>query len=81
VPRLSIHDAKYRRLLARLREAREAAGLDQIEVSRRLRKPLNYCNRLESGERRLQVLDLGDLARLYGKPLRYFMPDTPPENG
>ena len=81
MPRLSIHDTKYRLLLARLREAREAAGLDQIEVSRRLRRPPNYCNRLESGERRLQVLDLGELARLYNRPLRFFLPDTPPDNG
>ncbi|MCK6444952.1 MAG: helix-turn-helix domain-containing protein [Planctomycetes bacterium] len=55
--------------------------MDQIEVSRRLRKPPNYCNRVESGERRLQVLDLGDLARLYNRPLRFFLPDTPSESG
>lgn len=81
VPRLSIHDARYRRLLVRLKEARESAGLAQIEVSRRLRKTANFVNKLELGERRLQVLDLEDLARIYGKPLRYFLPDSPPEKG
>ena len=80
MPRKSIYDAKYRRLLTRLREARLEAGLGQIEVSRRLGYAENFCNRIESGERRLQVLDLADLARLYDKPQRYFLPDTPSED-
>lgn len=66
-------------MLARLREAREDAGLDKIEVSRRLKRAHNFCGRIESGGRWLQILDLADLARLYGKPLRFFLPDTPPE--
>ncbi len=81
MPRPSIHDARYRRLLARLKEARESVGLAQIEASRRLRKTANFVNKLERGERRLQVLDLEDLARIYSKPLRFFLPDSPPEKG
>lgn len=70
----------YKRLCARMKAAREDAGLSQIEASRRLKKPLNFVNRLESGERRLQILDLCVLANLYKKPLRYFLPETPSEN-
>jgi len=81
MPRKSIYDAKYRRLLARLREARKLAGLDQVEVSRKLKYAENFCNRIESGERRLQVVDLASLARLYDLPLRFFLPDTPAEDG
>lgn len=74
MPRPSIHDARYRRLLARLRQAREDAGLAQIEASRRLKRPTNYVNKVESGERRVQVLDLEDLAELYRKPIGFFFP-------
>ncbi len=77
MPRRSSHDVRYRQFLKRLQEAREEAGLTQIAVSRKLGQSSNFCSRLESGERRLQVLDLDELSRLYNRPLRYFLPDTP----
>ena len=80
MPRPSIHDPKYRRLLNRLKAARESAELTQLEASKRLRKPPNYVNRIETGERRIQVLDLGELARIYNKPLRFFLPESPSEH-
>lgn len=77
MPRRSSHDARYRQLLKRLQEARRQAGFTQVAVSQKLGQSPNFCSRLETGERRLQVLDLEDLSRLYARPLRYFLPDTP----
>lgn len=73
MPRRSSHEARYRRILDRLRSAREAAGLKQVEVSERLGQSPNFCSRLESGERKVQILDLVDLAALYGKPVSHFL--------
>jgi len=55
----------YRRFLQRLRAAREGAGLTQVEVARRLRVPQSYVSKCESGERRVDVIELAALARLY----------------
>lgn len=79
MPRRSSHDTRYRQFLKRLQQARVEAGLTQIAVSRTLGQSPNFCSRLESGERRVQVLDLEDLSRLYGRPLRHFLPDSPRE--
>jgi len=49
---------RYRQFLSRLREARTLAGLTQGEVARRLRKPQSFVSKCESGERRVDVVEL-----------------------
>ena len=50
----------YRRLRALLVEARQAAGLRQEDVAKRLRKPQSYVSKVEAGERRLDVVEFLD---------------------
>lgn len=66
------HGPAYRALADRLRQARSEAGLTQQEVARKLGKPQSFISKCETGERRLDLLELGAFARLYGKPLAYF---------
>ena len=61
----SPHNAKYRRLLGALRQARESAGLTQAEVAARLCTYASFVSKCESGERRLDVVELADLCRVY----------------
>lgn len=49
----------YFRLL--LTEAREKAGLRQVEVALRLRRPQSFVSKIESGERRLDVVEFLDI--------------------
>lgn len=72
----SQHSVHYRRLLVRLRRAREQAGLTQGDVARAVGRPQSYVSKCESGERRLDALELLDLARLYGHPLGFFVGET-----
>ena len=69
----SMHTAAYRGFLKRLVAARRAAELTQTDVARALRVPQSQVSRMESGERRVDVIELSDLARLYKKPLSYFV--------
>jgi len=66
------HGPAYAALTTRLRQAREAAGLSQTEAARRLGKPQSFISKCESGQRRLDVLELKTLAELYGKELSFF---------
>ena len=70
---MSVHTAAYRRFLARLRDARLRADLTQAEVARRLRQPQSFVSKCESGERRVDVVELGEFAKLYRKPLAWFV--------
>jgi transcriptional regulator with XRE-family HTH domain len=66
------YQTAYEDFLVRLRSARHDAGLTQEQVARQLGKPQSFVSKIESGERRVDVMELGILARLYGKDLAYF---------
>ena len=70
---MSAHSTAYRRFLVQLREARLKARLTQADVARRLRKPQSFVSKCESGERRVDVVELREFARMYEKPLSWFL--------
>ncbi len=71
----SRYSARYKRFLGRLRAARLQAGLTQVEVAAALRRPQSFISKCESGERRVDVVELEDFARLYRKPVAFFLLD------
>ncbi len=54
----SLSSAKHKNLLEILRQVREEAGLRQIDVAERLNQPQSFVSKYESGERRLDLLEL-----------------------
>ena len=65
---------RYRQFLKRLRAARLEAGLTQIDVARAIGKPQSFVSKCESGERRVDVVELEQFAKVYGKRFSYFLP-------
>lgn len=66
-------DPEQERLATRLREAREYLGLSQEFVAIQLGVPRASISALEAGKRKVSSLELRDLARLYKRPLSYFL--------
>jgi transcriptional regulator with XRE-family HTH domain len=64
---------RYRRFLSRLKQARTNAGLTQVEVAKRLGQPQSFVSKCESGERRVDAVELLEFSRLYRRPLNYFV--------
>ena len=52
----SIFTPEYDRFRLLLIQARKTAGLTQVELAERLRKPQSYVSKFERGERRLDVI-------------------------
>lgn len=71
--RKTIHSKEHKLIKELLRQARLEAGLRQIDVAKKLRTPQSYISRCESGEHRLDVVELKTFAKLYGKPLSFFI--------
>ena len=71
-----IHTLEYRRMLAGLREAREEAGLTQAEVAACFERPQSFVSKCESGERRIDPTELRMFAKLYRKPVSYFLDEA-----
>jgi transcriptional regulator with XRE-family HTH domain len=67
--------AVYDAIVQRLIEARRESGLTQREVSAQIGRAHSFLSKCETGERRVDVLELLQLAKLYKKPLRYFLGD------
>jgi transcriptional regulator with XRE-family HTH domain len=68
----TIYTKEHRKLVARLREARLAAGFTQVQVAKALKRPQSFVAHLESGQRRVDFVELRRFAKLYRKPLSYF---------
>ncbi|MBU0722759.1 helix-turn-helix domain-containing protein [Patescibacteria group bacterium] len=50
----SIYLNEYRKVVKRLQEARTEAGLTQVDVAIKLKKPQSYVSKIERNERRVQ---------------------------
>lgn len=58
----SAFTARYRALKTVLVEARQAAGLTQATLAKRLGRPQSFVSKYERGERRLDVIEFLDVA-------------------
>ncbi len=72
MPRV-IYTKEHNLIVERLKRARLEAGLGQVEVSKKLGKTQSYLSKIESGQRRFDVLQLKEFAKLYKKSLDYFV--------
>jgi len=68
----SIYSKDYRNVIEKLRKARLDAGLKQSEVAQKLKKPQSYVSKIERGERRIDITELKELAKIYKKDITYF---------
>ncbi|MDP1798580.1 MAG: helix-turn-helix transcriptional regulator [Planctomycetaceae bacterium] len=64
---------KYGVLLLALRAARERAGLTQTDVAKRFGAHASFVSKCESGERRIDILELAQFCKLYGVKLAVFL--------
>jgi transcriptional regulator with XRE-family HTH domain len=74
-PRLTARQrAKATRAMARrISEARRESGLTQVAVARAVRLSPSLVSKIERGERRVDPLELGRFARLFGKSIVDFI--------
>jgi len=71
----SIHRKEYAVLIEAVRDARLAAGLTQAQVSRKLGRSQSFISDVETGKRRIDVVELRDIARLAGLSLGKLIAD------
>lgn len=69
----SIHTKEYAYFVERLRKARLEAGLTQVEVAKKLGRPQSHISNVESGQQRVDIIELKRFAKIYGKDINYFV--------
>lgn len=60
------------RLWELLREMRYEAGFKQVDLAARLGRPQSFVSKYETGERRLEVLELREICRVCGTSITAF---------
>ena len=69
----SIYLKEYKKVIERLKKARQESGLKQVEVAEKLGKPQSYISKIEQGERRIDIAELKLIAQIYKKQIDYFL--------
>ena len=69
----STSSPEHERLCNLLREIREDAGLRQVDMAKKLRRPQSFISKYETGERRLDLVELRRVCRALGIPLVDFV--------
>ena len=72
----SVWRTQYDEFRATLVRAREEAGLTQRAAAHALRRTQSFVAKSETGERRVDVIELAQFAGLYQRPITYFLPPS-----
>ncbi|HEX3128466.1 MAG TPA: helix-turn-helix transcriptional regulator [Thermoanaerobaculia bacterium] len=71
-------EADYKEMLKKLRQARQEAGLTIEEAADGFDRPPSFILAVESGERRIDPVELCRFAVLYRKPVTWFLAESGP---
>lgn len=69
----TIYTNEHKNLIKKLKSARLSAKLDQKTAANRLNKSQSYISKMESGQRRVDIVQLKELANVYKKDIKYFL--------
>lgn len=69
----TIYSDEHELLVKQLKKARKEAGLNQEDIAKLLGKTQSYVSKIESGQRRVDVIQLKEFAKIYKKSLDYFI--------
>ena len=70
----TIYSIEHKHIIQQLKKARQESGLEQKKVARLLIKTQSFVSKIESGQRRVDLVQLKEFAKIYNKPLTYFIP-------
>jgi transcriptional regulator with XRE-family HTH domain len=69
----TIFTEAHKELVANLIKARRACDLKQADVAKKLGRTQSYISKIEAGQRRLDIVQLSELAAIYKKRIRDFI--------
>ena len=69
----TIFTKEHKALVERLIKARKEMGLKQEDVAKLLRTTQSYVSKIEAGQRRVDIMQLKEFAKIYKKKLDFFI--------
>lgn len=69
----TIYTKTHRTMVKKLIKARKEAGFKQNDVAKKLGKTQSYISKIESGQCRIDIVQLKELAEIYKKNPKHFI--------
>lgn len=69
----TIHSDKNKKLIETIKKIRNEKGFTQLDIANKLSKPQSYISKIESGERRIDLIELETICHLLGIDLLDFI--------
>ena len=69
----TIYSDEHNYIVEKLIEARKKANLTQKDVAKLLGRTQSFVSKIEAGQRRIDIVQLKEFAKLYKKKLDYFI--------
>ena len=69
----AIYSKDHKYIVEQLKKARQEAGLKQEQVAKILKRTQSYISKIESGQRRIDIITLKDFAKVYKKDINFFL--------
>jgi len=69
----TIYTKDHKFIIEQLKKARNDSGFDQEKVAELLGKTQSYVSKIEAGQRRIDIVQLKEFAKIYKKELGYFI--------
>jgi len=69
----TIFTKSHKDLVTRLIKARREAKLRQVDAAGKLGKTQSYLSKIEAGQRRIDIVQLKELAAVYKKKISHFI--------
>ena len=69
----TIYSKDHKYIISKLKQARIEACLDQETVATSLNKTQSYISKIETGQRRVDIIQLKEFSKIYKKKLEYFL--------
>lgn len=69
----NIYSKEHQFLAQQMKKARELSRLNQKQVAELLKKTQSYVSKIESGQRRIDVIRLKEFASIYKKNIDFFI--------
>ena len=68
-----IYSKEHKHIVEQLKKAREKARLNQKQVAEILNKTQSYISKIESGQRKIDIVQLKKFSKIYKKSLDFFI--------
>ena len=69
----TIYSKEHRYLVKQLKKGRKEMGLSQEQVANLLHRTQSYVSKIESGQRKIDIVQLKKFAKIYKKSLDFFI--------